>query len=422
MKTQNTITTLKEQCDKDIDALEETIKDEAYSISKFGIEAPEALPRDQDENGEALSGVVCAMEKSVRGKLTAASAQLKTTEEAYLDAQRGVSEISATLHSTQKAQNAARTKLQALSKTADEFRATGEQLKDHEALNNVPFDCDIEDPTALVRHLDKQIESVDALLVADAPKLAKKIAKKLARELQSKSVVSSGKVSCPCCKQSILEDDFDKFLEELYDMAKNTVPQQGTDIAKQKQAKSTYQSFRKTIESQKDSLRDLSRLRQEVSSYEKEAKRLQDELSRLNNEHKKRLQEKTDAQTNEQDLRALLESIRRWNSEADRISSNKQQIIQKKQSLAASGHDGDRDLHTVEKEIAKLREEKDNYAAEVIRLQKEVSELTTHKDRLIMRVSAIKCNGTSLISPTLHRALKLKKKQTTRRRSLRVSG
>lgn len=383
--TQNALATLKEQCGKEIEALEESIRDETYSLAKFGITAPESLPRDDDITGENLAKVAEAMDKAARTRLSQANARLKTADDAVEVSQRDVSERTAMLTSSQRALSTAQTRLQGLATVENEFNTTVEQLVEHSSVQGYNFNGDPQNPKDVIRFLEKNIELVDGLLITDAPKIAKKVGKKVAKGFRETYAKNGNK--CPCCKSTISEDTLYDFLNIVFEKSSAVFPDQGEDeVARNREVKNYFQSCRKKIEAQKESLQEMHRVRQEVAAHEKEVKRLQDELARLGDENRKNREQKTKAEAEVNDLRTLGENIRRWNDDSCRVTEKKQQIIQKKNELASAGHDCDRDLKTVETDVAKMRDEKDSYATEISRRNREVSEMNKKESRLASTV------------------------------------
>jgi len=63
---QSEIAVLQEQCDREFEALEESLRDEASSLQRFNLQPAQPLPKgDEDDNGESLVEAVQSICKSI---------------------------------------------------------------------------------------------------------------------------------------------------------------------------------------------------------------------------------------------------------------------------------------------------------------------------------------------------------------------
>lgn len=139
-----------------------------------------------------------------------------------------------------------------------------------------------------------------------------------------------------------------------------------------------YLSMRKSIEGKADDLRDFKRMTVEASDLEKEIKRLQDDIL---HHHETLAMQKAlcdKGQYEVDDTIGLVDTIRRWSEDAVRVVDKKIQIKQKILDLKATCADSTRDLKTVDRQIAEMREEKEMMSTKILRLNKEMSDLN-HK-------------------------------------------
>ena len=153
--------------------------------------------------------------------------------------------------------------------------------------------------------------------------------------------------------------------------------------------KPTYQAMRKAIEGGIDDLRDSRRMNDEASELEKGMYKLQDELNHCNSTLKEQAVVRDELQKEAMELRELVDTIRRWMDDAGRIVEKKLQICQKKLDLQASSTDSSRDMKTVDRQIAELREEKEALSNKILRLNKEMSELNQKISEVSSAVSAL---------------------------------
>jgi predicted nucleic acid-binding Zn-ribbon protein len=153
--------------------------------------------------------------------------------------------------------------------------------------------------------------------------------------------------------------------------------------------KPAYQSMRKAIEGGIDDLRDSRRMNEEAGELEKDMQKLQDELNLCNSTLKEQTVVRDEFQREAMELRELVDTIRRWMDDAGRLVEKKLQICQKKLDLQAASTDSSRDIKTVDRQIAELREEKEALSNKILRLNKEMSELNQKISEVSSTVSAL---------------------------------
>lgn len=194
-EAQNSIRTLQEQCEKDFDSIEESIRDESYCFSKFGIAAPSTLPKENDTDGELLVKAIEDMSVATRKKYDALDGDLNRLKEVILNNQKTSAEKSALLSGNQKSLGTVKSKLSTLSTSVSDVQTIVEQLRRHEAEQGASLTTSEETPRELLRHIDKRLAEIEE----DAPvlnesKIAKKIRLRVARMVCHDSTIS------PCRK------------------------------------------------------------------------------------------------------------------------------------------------------------------------------------------------------------------------------
>lgn len=177
---QNSLLTLQEQCEKEIDGIDESIREESYSLSKFDIAAPAQLPKDGDDDGDKLSKAIEAMSAAARAKFDEADARLDRAKDDTMNTQKIVSEKSSLLAGSQKTLTLVKSKLLALAGSVADVQKTVEDLRRHETKRGATLSATEDTPRELLQYLDERLEELEE----DAPDLnAAKVARKIIKRL-----------------------------------------------------------------------------------------------------------------------------------------------------------------------------------------------------------------------------------------------
>lgn len=200
---------------------------------------------------------------------------------------------------------------------------------------------------------------------------------------------------CPCCKRGMDENEAAIFNETMNEFMKESIFVQRNEDAKEQYlaSKATYQKMRKIVENKMDALRDFRRMTGEAADLEKESKRLQDDVLQYSASLKDKSEEKDDAQSEVNELRGLVDTIRRWGDDAGRILGKKMEIKQKTSDLNASVTDSSRDLRTVERSLTDLKEEKEVLTNKIFRLNKEMTTLNNEVTNKSIQVRSDICTS-----------------------------
>jgi chromosome segregation ATPase len=198
------------------------------------------------------------------------------------------------------------------------------------------------------------------------------------------------KIECPCCKRGMNLPEVEVFQAAMKDLSDDFALILSDPNAQEqyRTLKATYQNMRKAVESKVDDLRDFRRMTGEAGDLDKEIKRLQDDISHYNATLKDQTEKRDEAQSEVNELRELVDTIRRWSDDAGRIAEKKLQIYQKKLDLNATVTDSTRDLKTVDRQITELKEEKEVLSNKILRLNKEMSDINHRISEVSTQVSA----------------------------------
>jgi DNA repair protein RAD50 len=180
---QNTLLTLQEQCEKDVDILEDNIREESYSMKKFDIDTPRQLPRDGDDDGDQLSKAVDLIVDTVRGKYDAASSRFEGSKEEIAATQKTIAEKSALLMGDQKTIATLKSGQTRVSNNVEKVRTTMEELRRHESRLGYKIAINDDNPREVLQYIDGRLDEVEG----DAPELnAARVAKKVLKRVLRK--------------------------------------------------------------------------------------------------------------------------------------------------------------------------------------------------------------------------------------------
>lgn len=178
--TQTSLSSLREQCRNEIEALQEAIHEEAYSFQKFSIAVDANLPKDGDDAGDQIVHAIEAMAEAAREKQDTLSSNLNRAIEDQTNAQKIVSEKSAVLASNQKTLLSLKSKLQSLASSASDVKKVVEELRRHETKLGETLTADEDSPRDLLKYLDSRLEALEEdALDLSVPEVARKVLKKL---------------------------------------------------------------------------------------------------------------------------------------------------------------------------------------------------------------------------------------------------
>jgi DNA repair protein RAD50 len=163
-EAQNTVTVLKNQCTKDLESLQESMRDHSYELQKYNLQPAGLLPGADggDDNGDQLIDLMKTLGDDVKDKCDVAETELSRVQEALDTAQQTVSEKTYSLRSRQQSAATLRTKLDAFkgdnSPVAKVSRVVDE-LRQHnmDAVVNLPAD----DPREILKYLDEQLQEIE---------------------------------------------------------------------------------------------------------------------------------------------------------------------------------------------------------------------------------------------------------------------
>jgi DNA repair protein RAD50 len=177
----NSLLTLQEQCEKDIDALDENFHEETYKLNKFDILAPASLPRDGDDEGDQLVKVFQSMMQQSRDKHSVAAGRLDRCNDDMQNTQKIIAEKSAVLVGNQKTLTSHRTKLAILTASLHSVQETVEELREHEARLGYTLNANEENPRELIKYIDSRLDELEE---EDSPgvnvaKVTRKVLKRL---------------------------------------------------------------------------------------------------------------------------------------------------------------------------------------------------------------------------------------------------
>lgn len=178
-------------------------------------------------------------------------------------------------------------------------------------------------------------------------------------------------MECPCCKAPVASQEHAKVLQETLDLfGSESSPFITKTNSHEAGLKPKYEGWKSAVASCMDDVRDYHRIDQEIRDLEKNTQDLIDDTNRIRELLKKREAFKVDLEADDRDLRELLDMTKRWCDDGTKIVEKRMSIVQKQLDLNTSLPDVDRDLKSVEGDIAKKLEEKEDIASKISNLLK----------------------------------------------------
>ena len=178
-------------------------------------------------------------------------------------------------------------------------------------------------------------------------------------------------MECPCCKTPVTTfENATSIQETLTFFSSENSPFIAKADAHELELKPKYEAWKSVVASCMDDVRDFHRIDQEICNLEPSTQVLSDEVNRIRDRQKLQESHKTDLEADDRDLRELLDLTKRWCNDGTKIVEKRMGIVQKQMDLQTSLPDTGRDLKTVERDIAKKLEEKEDIASKISNLLK----------------------------------------------------
>lgn len=187
---QNALVALQEQCEKDIDLLDDNIREESYILNKFEVTAPNQLPRNGDDDGDQVLKIIESMMETGREKYNAATSRLDRSNTEIVDTQKAIAEKSAIITGNQKALASLKARQATLSSSIAKIQRTVEELRRHEEERGYSLEITEDNPRDLIKYIDEQLEELEE----GAPELnVGRVAKNVLKRVKRKARIA-------CCK------------------------------------------------------------------------------------------------------------------------------------------------------------------------------------------------------------------------------
>ena len=389
---ENQISMLREQCSKDVELLEETIRENSFSLQKFNIQPTGDMPHYNDDDGRALVAFVESFVDKAQAEYTKAKAAFAAAEDEAEKSQRLVNEKNAISASRQQNLLSMSNRIDALRDGAvAKVESTMAKILKYEAgegLDAPAKDAPVGD---FLSYLDDRMKALDEDSPLDDTVYSVQLLRQLRKLAKKKS--QAGQVEdykCPCCARYMDDEEFGVFKATMKDLMTNSplVEVNETKVEKHKEMKEKYAKWRKILSDYSSDFREYQRLLKEHVSSETELQTNLDEIAAFKNSLGK-LKDKSTERRNEMDeVRDLVESCKRWAEDAHRIKEKRMQINQKNDELTMSATTG-RDLRTVEKELQNRVDSKEEKIQQINKLNKEMTELNNRVANLATQASQL---------------------------------
>jgi len=177
---QNSLALLKDQCTKDMTALEESVRDSASTLQAFNVSLPTDAFDEDDESGELLQGKMQRLLDSIQTKHEDANSDYTRAQDEVARTHQIASEKTALLASSQQSVTTIKTKLEGFSDSVEQVRKITQELRRYEASVGITTKLSDDSPKGLLAYIEDRLASLEEdAPVENASGMVKKILKKL---------------------------------------------------------------------------------------------------------------------------------------------------------------------------------------------------------------------------------------------------
>lgn len=387
-EAQHEITVLKQQIERDVEDLKESIQESDFALKSRNIEVP-TIELSGDETGDELNDVMDKLTEGVSSKFQNADAELRKALEHFNALQKVVAEKSALLARDQQLVHSKRGKLFSLSSEGriKKVENVVSEQRQFEASNGVatPSALNETKPKELLAYLEERLEAEEAeSLEGIQPEVISKIMKRLKSKVRylgmnqlhhivlltscigTKAKRPGRKVVCPCCERGLDDPDSVRMFSDQMKTLMGSDSPLLKDGENNKTAKSQYQKWRKIVAENMNDILEYRRIANEVNDMEHNCSSLDTEVEERKEDLETAKMSRDEIQSEVEGLRSLLESCKMWKDAADRINNKRSQAMNKSNTLSISEsvHNG-RDLKAVERDLAEKTGKRDEYLEKV---------------------------------------------------------
>jgi len=379
-EAQHEISVLKQQIERDIEDLKESIQESDFALKSRNIDVP-TIESSGDETSDELNDGMDKLTEDVSTKFQTADTELRKAREQFTALQSVVAEKSALLARDQQVVHSKRDKLVGLSNEGGIKKVENvlSELCQFEASNGAPTPPELNEtkPKELLAYLEERLEAEEAeSLEGVQPELIKKIMKRLKKT----AIVGSGtEVVCPCCERGLDDDESVAIFREKMNALMASDSPLLMDGENNKTAKSQYQKWRKIVTENMNDILEYRRIANEVNDMEHNCSSLEAIVEERKEDLDTAKTSQDEILSEVDGLRGLMESCKMWQGAVDRINNKRSQAMNKSNTLSISEsvYSG-RDLKTVERDLAEKTEKKDEYLEKISRLNKEMTKINNH--------------------------------------------
>ena len=157
---QQNIVILKDQTAKELEELDEAIRENVSLLQKFNLSTPNLPSIEGNDDGVGLQKVLEKLYDSVHAKYDDVHSELLKATEELLRTQKTMSEKSALLGSNQQTLGSLRLKAAGFGEKVQAMKQVYEEIRQHEASIGQAFQVGEESPRELLNYLDDRINNL----------------------------------------------------------------------------------------------------------------------------------------------------------------------------------------------------------------------------------------------------------------------
>jgi hypothetical protein len=355
------IDVIKEQCQKELEDLQEEKTESHYEFMTYNVTQPPSKlpPIDSDVQGTELKSIFEKIHDEIEETMNEKEQEFERAQNEEQELEKLIGEKTALMNHDEESIKTKRRSLAKTQQCLDTASRVCNEIRDFEVSQEMPTPPNLsaENPDHLLEHISRCLEELE---MSSLEGISTKVVRKIVKEMLKQSKVED---RCLCCKRRFNgEDEAKIFMDTMNLLAGITGPSPLLNTKdSDKAAKTKYEEWHVTMKPLMSSLREHKRLFGEVRDLDKNIPAMK---SRINSETKKLKEAKSNVDSVRLELNALRDFLNRakgWKDSAIRISENRTKAKRMQEDLKDSlgGDKSGRSLEEVESHLQKLQTDKD---------------------------------------------------------------
>mmetsp|Transcript_9009 Transcript_9009/g.11264 ORF Transcript_9009/g.11264 Transcript_9009/m.11264 type:complete len:1428 (+) Transcript_9009:162-4445(+) len=370
---QNAVRMLESQIKQDVEGVNELLKEQNYLFIKYNLEQPDAVDL---RSLEGLYLTVVEKSETLNKELNEEQNDLENKQREATEKQTILQQSDQRKHNLKRKVSILLSDNRGVKKIASVIDEIIQSEAEWDMTSKVSRDVQ---PQDLLTHMSNTLNDLSS--DEDNTETISKAIKTLKK--MSKIKDSRGQTThleCPCCLRNMGADEVVVFSERMGDLANKETSQlillDKHQIKEDQRKKAMYSNWRKIVANGLNDWLDFDRIKYDLNEVENKVEQVVQEVALLEGELDEMKNSTTELENQMNEIRALLPHVVRARDDGTRIESKREDVRSRKDKLSymdPSG--GGRDLKTVEDDLSKNTEKKDQLVKDISRKNSELSNL-----------------------------------------------